>query len=248
MSKHSAPDDESVSDFVSDPTSVAAPLITVRSLVKSYRREAETVHAVRSVDLTVRHGQVIALIGPSGSGKSTLLNVLCGWERPDEGELELAPELGATRPADVPWGRVALVPQALGLLEEMSIYDNILMPARLTKSLAEMTARAEELMTEFGIDHLTDRYPTQVSLGEQQRAAVARALLLHPLVVLADEPSAHQDSGWADVLFGAFARLAREGSACLIATHNPAVWERADSVLAMKDGELVAHNTAAAHS
>lgn len=220
-----------------------SPLITARGLVKSYRRDAETVHALRGVDLSINRGQVVALIGPSGSGKSTLLNVLCGWERVEAGELILDDALGASRPEDLPWGRVALVPQALGLLEELTIADNVLMPARLSGGVKPMRGRADELMTEFGIDHLTARYPDQVSLGEQQRTAVARALLLHPFVVLADEPSAHQDAGWADVLFGAFSRLAAEGSACLIATHNPVVWERANTVLAMRDGELATHQT-----
>jgi len=214
------------------------PLISAQGLVKSYRRDAETVHALRGVDLSIGRGQVIALIGPSGSGKSTLLNVLCGWEHVEAGELVLDGALGASKPEDLPWGRVALVPQALGLLEELTILDNVLMPARLSGGVKPMMGRADELMSEFGIDHLAARYPDQVSLGEQQRTAVARALLLAPLVVLADEPSAHQDAGWSDVLFAAFSRLAAQGSACLIATHNPVVWECANTVLAMRDGEL----------
>ncbi len=222
------------------------PLISAQGLVKSYRRDAETVHALRGVDLSIGRGQVIALIGPSGSGKSTLLNVLCGWEHVEAGELVLDGALGASKPEDLPWGRVALVPQALALLEELTILDNVLMPARLSGGVKPMMGRADELMSEFGIDHLAARYPDQVSLGEQQRTAVARALLLAPLVVLADEPSAHQDDGWSDVLFAAFSRLAAQGSACLIATHNPVVWERANTVLAMRDGELATHNTRSA--
>lgn len=223
-------------------------LIEAHGLVKSYRRDAETVHALRGVDLSINRGQVVALIGPSGSGKSTLLNVLCGWEHVDAGELILDAELGASRPEHLPWGRVALVPQALGLLEELTIADNVLMPARLAGGVKPMLARAHELMTELGIDHLVARYPDQVSLGEQQRTAVARALLLEPMVVLADEPSAHQDAGWSDVLFAAFTRLAAHGSACLIATHNPVVWERANTVLAMRDGELATHHTESIHN
>jgi len=218
-------------------------LITAQGLVKSYRRDAETVHALRGISLTIGRGQVVALLGPSGSGKSTLLNILCGWERVEAGELILDEALGASTPEDLPWGRVALVPQALGLLEELTILDNMLMPARLSGGVKPSMPRASQLMSEFGIDHLAARYPEQVSLGEQQRTAVARALLLHPMVVLADEPSAHQDAGWSDVLFTAFSRLAAEGSACLIATHNPVVWERANTVLAMRDGELATHNT-----
>lgn len=223
-------------------------LIEARGLVKSYPRDAEIVHALRGVDLSINRGQVIALIGPSGSGKSTLLNVLCGWEQVEAGDLVLDDALGASRPEDLPWGRVALVPQALGLLEELTILDNVLMPARLSGGVGPRAGRANELMADFGIDHLAARYPDQVSLGEQQRTAVARALLLAPLVVLADEPSAHQDAGWADVLFAAFTGLAAQGSACLIATHNPVVWERANTVLAMRDGELATHRTLSAEA
>jgi putative ABC transport system ATP-binding protein len=218
-------------------------LITAQGLVKSFRRGAETVHALRGVDLSINRGQVVALIGPSGSGKSTLLNVLCGWEQVEAGELILDETLGASKPQDLPWGRVALVPQALGLLEELTILDNVLMPARLSGGVQPMIEPAASLMAEFGIDHLAARYPDQVSLGEQQRTAVARALLLKPMVVLADEPSAHQDAGWSDVLFAAFTRLAAHGCACLIATHNPVVWERANTVFAMRDGELSTHHT-----
>ncbi|MDQ3717495.1 MAG: ATP-binding cassette domain-containing protein [Actinomycetota bacterium] len=218
-------------------------LITATGLVKSFRRGAETVHALRGVDLSINRGQVVALIGPSGSGKSTLLNVLCGWEQVEAGELILDETLGASKPENLPWGRVALVPQALGLLEELTILDNVLMPARLSGGVQPMIEPAAGLMADFGIDHLAARYPDQVSLGEQQRTAVARALLLKPMVVLADEPSAHQDAGWSDVLFAAFTRLAAQGCACLIATHNPVVWERANTVLAMRDGELATHNT-----
>jgi len=213
-------------------------VVAVRGLDKSYRRGEEEVHALRGVSLALQPGELVALVGPSGSGKSTLLNVLCGWERPDEGRLSWTPELAGSPPDRLPWGRLAIVPQALGLLDDLSVEENILLPARLSGRLAELRPRARELTTSLGIAHLATRYPGQTSLGEQQRCAASRALLLSPTLLLADEPTAHQDSAWTDALFTAFRDLLRHGGSCLIATHNPDTWDYADRVLSMKDGEL----------
>ena len=219
---------------MTDPGTV----VRARALTKTYARGDEQVHALREVGLSLHPGELVALVGPSGSGKSTLLNVLCGWERAESGTLEWTAEL-ALQPADrLPWGRLAIVPQALGLLEDLTIGENILLPARLTGRLRELQPRAAELMDAVGIAHLAGRYPRQTSLGEQQRCAACRALLLSPTLLLADEPTAHQDAGWTDAIFTEFRTLLRHGGSCLIATHNPETWGYADRVLAMHDGEL----------
>ena len=217
---------------------MASSVVAARGLAKSYRRGDEEVHALRGVSLALQPGELVALVGPSGSGKSTLLNVLCGWERPDDGRLSWTPELAGSPPDRLPWGRLAIVPQALGLLDDLSVEENILLPARLTGRLRELRPRAAELMSAFGIAHLATRYPRQTSLGEQQRCAASRALLLGPTLLLADEPTAHQDAGWTDAIFTEFRALLRHGGACLIATHNPETWGYADRVFAMHDGEL----------
>jgi putative ABC transport system ATP-binding protein len=208
------------------------------ALRKTFVRGAESVHALDGVDLAVTPGELVALAGPSGSGKSTLLALLCGWETPDSGTLAYAGAL-AGRPADgLGWAELALVPQALGLLPDLSLADNVLLPARLAGDLAAARTRAAGLLDAFGIAALADRYPHQTSLGEQQRAAVARALLLRPAVLLADEPTAHQDRASADTLLDALVGQARAGSSVLIATHDEVAWRRADRVLAMRDGRL----------
>ncbi len=220
---------------------VSAPANTVvdaRGLEKSYLRGDEHVHALREVSLVLHPGELVALVGPSGSGKSTLLNVLCGWEKPDDGSMRWTVELAGTSPDRLPWGRLAIIPQALGLLDDLTVGENILLPARLTGRLAELRPRADELMESLGIAHLAGRYPKQTSLGEQQRCAASRALLLSPTLLLADEPTAHQDSGWTDAIFARFRELLRNGGACLIATHNPETWGYADRVLSMHDGHL----------
>jgi putative ABC transport system ATP-binding protein len=207
-------------------------------LVKRFRRGSETVTALAGVDLRVDAGEFVALVGPSGSGKSTLLTLLCGWEVPDEGALSYLGPLSDRRPETLGWRDLALVPQALGLVTDLSLADNVLLPARLRKTVRDAAPRVEALLAEFGLTHLADRYPHQASLGEQQRAAVARALVLRPAVLLADEPTAHQDRGHADRLLDAVVDAAREGSAVLIATHDEQAWARADRVLSMRDGRL----------
>jgi putative ABC transport system ATP-binding protein len=208
------------------------------ALTKSFRRGAEEVHALRAVSFALRPGELVALVGPSGSGKSTLLNVLCGWEEPDAGGLDWRGELAGRCAAAFGWAELALVPQALGLLSDLTLAENVLLPARLSRRLARFADRAGSLLALFGVAQLAGRYPQQASLGEQQRCAVARALLLRPALLLADEPTAHQDAGWTRVLFGAFRELVEGGSVCLVATHDPQTWQYADRVLVMQDGEL----------
>jgi putative ABC transport system ATP-binding protein len=213
-------------------------LVAGAGVTKSFRRGAEQVHALREVHFAVAPGELVALVGPSGSGKSTLLNVLCGWEDPDAGALTWQDPLAGRPAARFGWSELALVPQALGLLADLTLAENILMPARLTRQLPAYQDRARSLMDLFGVTHLAARYPRQASLGEQQRCAVARAVLLRPALLLADEPTAHQDAGWTGTIFTAFRELAAGGSACLIATHDPETWEYADRILVMKDGTL----------
>jgi ABC-type lipoprotein export system ATPase subunit len=208
-------------------------------LVKRYSRGVETVSALAGVDLRVDAGEFVALVGPSGSGKSTLLALLCGWETADEGELRYLGPLGDRRPDTFGWRDLALVPQALGLVTDLSLADNVLLPARLRGTAGTEEPRARALLADFGLAHLADRYPHQASLGEQQRVAVARALLLRPALLLADEPTAHQDRGHADRLLDAVADAAHHGSAVLMATHDEEAWVRADRVLSMRDGRLV---------
>ena len=211
-------------------------------LTKRFSRGAETVTALDGVELAVDGGQVVALVGPSGSGKSTLLALLCGWAVPDAGSLRVGT---GGDPRDQGWSELALVPQALGLVPDLSLADNVLLPARLrdrrgrTGSAADPESRANRLMTGFGLAHLADRYPHQASLGEQQRAAVARALVLRPALLLADEPTAHQDRGHADTLLDALRDAAADGTAVLVATHDEVAWARADRVVALQDGRVV---------
>ncbi len=215
-----------------------AAVVSGHGLSKTYSRNAEQVHALREVDLALHPGELVALVGPSGSGKSTLLNVLCGWEHADAGELAWGGTLAGRRADQLSWGELSLIPQALGLLEDLTVLENVSLPARLAGRRRNGVPAARALMDSVGISQLAERYPRQASLGEQQRCCVARALLLEPSIVLADEPTAHQDAHWTEVIFTAFRQLVRAGAVCLIATHNPETWQYADRILSMHDGQL----------
>ena len=213
-------------------------VVRVGGVHKWYHRAAERVHALRGVDLELFAGEMVALVGPSGSGKSTLLNVLCGWERPDSGELEFGAGFSTADPARLPWGELSIVPQALGLLEDLTVRENVALPARLARRHREYADRVDGLLRRFGIDHLADRMPYETSLGEQQRAAVARALTLPPRLLLADEPSSHQDAHRAGLVYQALREAAAEGASVLVATHDEEAYDYLDRILEVREGEL----------
>lgn len=176
--------------------------------------------------LEVRAGELVGLAGPSGSGKTTVLNLLYGWERPDEGSVET---FAGRDPARLDWAAVALLPQTLGLLDELTIEEN----ARLPATLGGRDADPSPLFESLGLVELARRRPGELSLGQRQRSALARALVLAPRVLLADEPTAHQDDGWTRAILDVLRAHTSNGNACLVATHAPLVLERCDRIVSL---------------
>ena len=203
-------------------------IVGLEHVTKRYRRGRETVVAVSDATFELRAGEVTGLVGPSGSGKTTLLNILVGGDRPDEGRITGVGESPS-------WSELAVVPQALGLLPELTMWENVDLPLRLGAATTNDTGT---VMTELGIAHLADRTPDQVSLGEQQRAAVARALLVSPRLLVADEPTSHQDEANVDRVVAALHGTARTGTGVLVATHDRRVIEGCDRVLHIRDGAV----------
>ncbi|MEA2461522.1 MAG: putative transport system ATP-binding protein, partial [Actinomycetota bacterium] len=167
------------------------PLLELASISKTYTRGSERVHAVEDVTLQLVPGKVLGLMGRSGSGKTTLLNIVAGWESQDSGTITWYSPEGAPVVTDhqgrLPWKQVAVVPQKLGLIEELSVRKNIEYPARLDGTLDEHQGRVDELIERFGLEDLAERVPAETSVGQQQRVALARALVMSPRLLLADE-------------------------------------------------------------
>jgi putative ABC transport system ATP-binding protein len=218
------------------------PLLELTDITKTYTRGSEIVHAVEHASLTLETGKVLGLMGRSGSGKTTLLNIAAGWEQPDGGSIRWFDESGKALPerpqGRLPWKDVAVVPQKLGLIEELSVRENIEYPARLEGTLEEHRTRVDELISLFGLEDLAERVPNETSVGQQQRVALARALVLSPRLLLADEPSGHQDARWVNDVFKALKGAADAGTCCLIATHNEEVAGFFDRIYSMSEGRL----------
>jgi putative ABC transport system ATP-binding protein len=218
-----------------DRAAATGVALELAGVVKAFATPAGVRRVLDGVDLSVEAGEVVAVAGRSGSGKTTLLTIVAGWERPDAGSVVVAGAEGGPRgPA---WSDVAVVPQSLGLLEELTVAENVTLPGRLG-NVGGAGDDPVALMRQLAVDQLADRHPSEISLGEQQRAAVGRAAVVRPRLLLADEPIAHQDLELAEAVMFLLRRLADGGTACLVATHNELAFEAADRVLELHEGQL----------
>jgi putative ABC transport system ATP-binding protein len=210
-------------------------------VTKTYRRGRERVAALRGVDLTVDHGEIVAILGASGSGKSTLLHVAGALLGPDEGHVTLdGQDLRALRPrelAAVRRRRFGFVFQLFHLLASLSVAENVSVP--LVLDGRPDTAAVDRLLTAVGLTARRDHLPGELSGGEMQRVAIARALVGRPAVVLADEPTGNLDSATGRTIVDLLTARAREDDVALvIATHDAAVADHADRVVEIVDGRL----------
>ena len=222
----------------------ATPVLETRNLRRSFTQGTVTIEVLRGVNLAIRAGEAVALLGPSGSGKSTLLQAIGLLEGGFEGSIRIAGQEAATLDDD---GRTALRRDALGfvyqfhhLLPDFDAIENVVLPLVIHGTEpAEARTRAAELLTRLGLGNRLDHRPAKLSGGEQQRVAVARALANRPPLVLADEPTGNLDEHTADVVFAEFMDLVRsEGSAALVATHNERIAAKMDRVRRLHDGVL----------
>jgi ABC-type lipoprotein export system ATPase subunit len=218
--------------------------VVARGLVKTYGEGRAARRVLDGVDLTVEPGEVVAILGRSGSGKSTLLHLLGGLDRPEAGTISVAGErvtgAGERELSALRRRQVGFVFQFFHLLPELSGEANVLLAGRVRGAHPEAGARGRDLVDRLGLRPVADTLPAQLSGGEQQRFAIARALVNDPALVLADEPTGNLDvEAGAEVL-----RLLRagaaEGRAVVIVTHESAAASMADRVLTLRDGRLVA--------
>ncbi len=237
--------DEPTPSMATAMAPMAAPILIARDVVKSFvGGDGNAVHVLQSVNLSVERGEMIAIIGASGAGKSTLLHVLGALERPTSGDVRLNGEpVGAMDDESLALLRnrsVGFVFQFHHLLKEFSAIENVMMPIRISGG-SDRDARnhGEALLARVGLSHRMHHRPSEMSGGEQQRTAVARALAMQPPLLLADEPSGNLDHHNAESLHELFAELARElALGLVVVTHNRSLAARANRVLLLEDGHL----------
>jgi len=221
-----------------------AAVLRATALCKSFGRTPARVDVLTGVDVEVDRGELVAVAGSSGSGKSTLLHILGGLMHPDAGRAELAGEdiyaLGERARARLRSRRVGFVFQMHHLLPEWSAVENVMLPALIAgRRESAARARAMELLDSLGVAARASHKPGELSGGEQQRVAVARALVNEPDVVLADEPSGNLDVEASETLHQILERLSRERQqAFLVATHSPSLARRAQRTLVLAAGNL----------
>ena len=222
-------------------------ILKVTGLTRRSPQGGVTIDVLRGVELNVGPGEIVALLGPSGSGKSTLLQAVGLLEGGFDGSIRIGGEEAAKLDND---GRTRLRRDALGfvyqfhhLLPDFNATENVILPQVIRDvDIGAAKTRAESLLTALGLGHRLDHRPSQLSGGEQQRVAVARALANRPALVLADEPTGNLDERTADIVLAEFLGLVRgEGSAALVATHNERLAQKMDRVVRLHEGRLEQH-------
>ena len=223
---------------------MSSPVLSLRGVTRTYDTAQGGLQVLKGVDLDVFPGEVVGLIGPSGSGKSSLLHAAGLLERPTAGQVMIdgqdvgaLPERARTR---IRLAKVGFVYQFHHLLPEFDAGDNVALPMRINGfSHSAARARASELLTALGLGERLTHQPAQLSGGEQQRVAVARALANQPRLLLADEPTGNLDPATSQAVFESLRELAKTtGVAALIATHNMELAGHMDRVFALRDGHL----------
>jgi lipoprotein-releasing system ATP-binding protein len=220
------------------------PVLSIKSLKRTFHQGLETLHVLRGVDLDLYPGQIVALVGPSGSGKSTLLQTAGLLEKADAGDVIIegksCAHLSDTARTQMRRDVVGFVYQFHHLLPEFDAEENIILPQMIAgKSFSEARIRARDLLKEVGILERATHRPARLSGGEQQRVAIVRALANRPKILLADEPTGNLDEHTAAAVFEKLIQLVRqENLAALIATHNRELAHRMDHIFVLHEGYL----------
>ncbi|MFN2100533.1 ABC transporter ATP-binding protein [Altererythrobacter sp. MF3-039] len=223
---------------------MSSPIVELRGVTRSFEQGGVRIDVLRGVDLKIQPGEIVGLLGPSGSGKSTLLQAVGLLEGGFGGHIAIAGQsaeaLSASERTELRRNHLGFVYQFHHLLPDFNAKENVVLPQLVAeKPRGECEARAEELLTALGLGERMTHRPSQLSGGEQQRVAVARALANRPELVLADEPTGNLDEVTSDKVFAEFLSLVRgEGSAALVATHNERLASKMDRVVRLHEGHL----------
>ena len=220
------------------------PLININNLKKHYTSGDETVEALRGVDITIEAGEFITIMGQSGSGKSTLLSVLGGMNHPTTGDVEMAGvklyQLPGEKLADFRAQNLGFVFQSFHLIPYLTAIENVMLPLAIVKmGTAAKKNAARQALERVGLGAKLERLPNQLSGGEQERVAIARAIVNSPHILLADEPTGNLDSKTSDEVMALFRELNAGGQTVVMVTHNPENGRYADRTIHLKDGIVV---------
>ena len=225
---------------------MTAPLIAGRGLTKVYNLGRDKVPALRGVNLDIHEGEFVAIMGPSGSGKSTLMHILGCLDRPTAGEYVLAgndvSRLSGRDLARVRNEKVGFVFQTFNLMPRLTVDENVALPLKYRGGIPkkERRARARKVLERLGLSDRLGHKPDELSGGQRQRVAIARALVGEPAILLADEPTGNLDSGSGAEVLETFGELHRAGHTVILVTHDPNVASRAERVIEVSDGVVVA--------
>lgn len=221
------------------------PILEVSNVKKTYtaRLGSNKVEALKNVNFSVEQGEYIAIMGESGSGKTTLLNILAALDKPTGGSVRLdGTELSSVKERDIAHFRrdnLGFVFQDFNLLDTFTVKDNILLPLVLMgMNISDMEERLIPIAKKLGISELLNKYPYEISGGQKQRTAAARALITSPKLILADEPTGALDSKASDEMLRIFSEINSEGQTILMVTHSVKAASHANRVLFIKDGEV----------
>ena len=220
------------------------PLIDLHQIVKSYKSSSQPFTALRGISLQVREGEFVAVVGKSGSGKTTLMNLLAGIDRPTSGAITVAntrlDSLSESQLAEWRGRNIGLVFQFFQLLPTLTVAENVMLPMDFAKIVpaTERQSKALELLDRVGIRDKANKLPTTLSGGEQQRAAIARALANDPPILLADEPTGNLDSVTSAAVLKLFADLNAEGRTILVVTHERDVIRSIRRQVVLMDGRI----------
>ena len=219
-------------------------MIKLQQVCRHFQVGDQTVHALDHVDLTIKSGEFISIMGPSGSGKSTLLNILGLLDRPTLGSYQLngadVSKLDDGQLAQQRQEQIGFIFQSFHLIPRLNAVENVELPMVLAgKSVRARRERARQVLSSMGLESRLDHRPDQLSGGERQRVAIARSIVMQPNVLLADEPTGNLDSHSSNEVIDILHRLNHEGLSLLVVTHDPEIGNQAHRRLAMRDGRII---------
>jgi putative ABC transport system ATP-binding protein len=224
------------------------PVLRVRNLSKTYMQGKIPVHALNDVSFDVEKGEFMSIVGPSGSGKSTLLSMIGLLDKPTSGSVFIDDkEITKAKESEVPKLRrekIGFVFQHFNLIPTLTAFENVDIAMRFArKPKNERKKMAVELLTQMGLADRMNHKPSELSGGEQQRTAIARALSNHPAIILADEPTGEVDTKTRDMIVNLLRKLSEEGHTILIVTHDTAVAQQTGRIITMRDGKIESDKT-----